>query len=91
MNWYRSFWYKVDHLKPVPKYVAYALGFFTMGLLINLIWGPVNWGSILAWTVVGASQAFWSERARNHPQPPPPVTRYTNPHLLDENGRYKTP
>ena len=82
MNRYGSYWYKVDHLGPVPKYLAYALTFFTIGVAINLIWGPVNWSSILAWTVVGASQAFWSERARKHPQPPTPVTRYTNPRYM---------
>jgi hypothetical protein len=83
MNWLRSFWYKVDHLRPVPKYVAYTLVFITIGLVVNRIWGgPVDWGIALVWAVIGVSQAFWSERARKHPQPPPPITRYTNPKYL---------
>jgi hypothetical protein len=94
MGWYSDFNAWVNRLKLVPRAVFWTAVYTSMLLIIDLIkrdphW--LRWSDFLLCVLFGAAVAFKYEHRKEHPKPPAPVTRYTNPRLLDENGRYKAP
>ena len=94
MGWYSNFNAWADRLKPFPKYVFWIAFYTAILLILDLSWRDphwLRWSDFLLGLIFGTSAAFGSEHRKKHPKPPPPVTRYTNPKLLDENGRYRAP
>jgi hypothetical protein len=88
MRWYSKSIARVDRLRPAPKYVFWIAFYSLLFLVLHLIWPSpygLRWSDFLVGPVFGVLAAFGSERRRKHPKPP--VTRYTNPRLLDEDGR----
>jgi hypothetical protein len=94
MGWFSKFNAWAGRLKPVSRYVFWIAFYTAILLILDLIRrGPhwLRWSDFLLCLMFGAAVAFKSEHRKKHPKPPPPVTRYTNPKLLDENGRYQAP
>ena len=92
MGWYSNFNAWVGRLKFVPQAAFWIAVYAATLLIIDLInrdphW--LRWPDFLLCLIFGTATALGSQRRKEHPNPPAPVTRYTNPRLLDENGRYK--